>query len=266
MVRKRKTARAVHANRGIESRYRAALTKLIAEMHGSLSYWITAAYRKAPPRLLELAEMAQDAAPSAAMRKTLDELRRRWTDRFDEMAPKLAELYMRDTFKASEGAFRSALKDAGWAVDFTMTPTMRDALQAVIDANVGLIRSIPEKYLGQVEGAVMRSYSQGRDLGALTKELQTLYPKAAHRAVLIARDQCNKANSVVNRTRQLELNLTRGIWQHSHGGKEPRPSHVAADGSEFDIAKGKLIDGKYIMPGEEIECRCTWRVVLPIPG
>lgn len=266
MARKPKTSRAVHANRGVESRYRAALAKLIAEMHGSLSYWITAAYRKAPPRVLALAEMAQDAAPSAAMRKTLDELRRRWTERFDEYAPKLAELYMRDTFKASEGAFRAALKDAGWAIEFQMTPAMRDALQAKIAENVGLIRSIPEKYLGQVEGVVMRSYSQGRDLGALTKELTALYPEAAHRAVLIARDQCNKANSVVNRTRQLELNITKGIWQHSHGGKEPRQSHLAADGGEFDIATGKLIDGKYIMPGEEINCRCTWRPVLPIPG
>ncbi len=137
--------------------------------------------------------------------------RRRWTDRFDEYAPKLAELYMRDSFKASEGAFRSALKDAGWAVDFTMTPAMRDALSAKITENIGLIKSIPEKYLGRVEGAVMRSYSQGRNLGALTKELAELYPEAANRAVLIARDQCNKANSVANRTRQLELNITKGI-------------------------------------------------------
>jgi hypothetical protein len=52
--------RAVHSNKGIEQAYRRALMQLIAEMHGSVQHWITAGYRKNPPKM-ETA-LAQDAA------------------------------------------------------------------------------------------------------------------------------------------------------------------------------------------------------------
>jgi len=109
----------------------------------------------------------------------------------------------------------------------------------------------------------MRSYSNGRDLQTMVSEIKDLYPAAANRAVLIARDQSNKANAVVNRARQLDLGITRAKWMHSHGGKEPRKDHLAADGKEYDIAKGCLISGEYIQPGQMINCRCTSRPILP---
>ena len=264
MPTKPKTVRAVHANRGIEAKYRKALQRLIAEMHGSVEYWLTAAYRKDPPRMAALVEQAQDASPAQRIRKVLDDLARRWTDRFNDYAPKLAEAYLKGMFKASDSAFRQALKEAGWAVDFKMTPAVRDAFNASLEENVGLIRSIPEKYLQQVEGTVMRSYIAGRDLATMVKELKQLYPAASHRAELIARDQSNKANAVVNRARQMELGITEAIWQHSHAGNLPRPDHVAANGKRYKIAEGCLISGEHIQPGEEINCRCTSRAVLPI--
>ena len=273
-----KTSRAVHANRGIEAAYRKVLARMIAEMAGSVEYWITAGYRKHEPVIAELAQdkkpgeharalqsYASYLGPSARMRPILDGLAARWIAKFDEAAPKIAEAYLRGMFKHSDSAFRLALKDAGWSVEFTMTKAMRDAFSASLQENVGLIRSIPEKYLQQVEGVVMRSYTVGRDLQTMTRELKQLYPAASGRAELIARDQSNKANAVVNRTRQLELGITEAIWMHSHAGKVPRPSHVKAgdDKRWYKIAQGCLIDGKYIQPGTEINCRCTSRPILP---
>lgn len=257
-----KTVRAVHANRGIEARYRKALEAAIAEMVSSVEYWLRAAYRRNLPRVAFL--VAEDAAtPSQKTKRELADLAKRWRDRFDEWAPKIAEAYLQGAYKASDSAFRNSLAEAGWAVEFKMTPAMRDALEAQIAENISLIRSIPEQYLTQVEGVVMRSYSAGRDLETMVKDLRKLYPAASHRAVLIARDQSNKANAIVNRTRQLELGITEAIWQHSHAGKNPRPDHVAADGKRYDINKGCLIGGEYVHPGQEINCRCTSRAVLP---
>lgn len=252
-----KTVRPIHANRSIERRYKLKLRQLIDEMAASVEYWLRAEYRKAPPR------MAQDATPSQQIAKTMRELAERWIAKFDDYAPRIAEAYLTSMFKASDSAFRMALKDAGWAVEFKMTPTVRDAFQASLAENVGLIKSIPEQYLTQVEGAVMRSYSAGRDLEMMVKDLRELYPKAAHRAELIARDQSNKANATINRARQMELGITEAIWMHSHAGKTPRPSHVAANGKRYKIAEGCYIDGEYILPGQEINCRCTSRAVLP---
>jgi len=158
---------------------------------------------------------------------------------------------------------QQSLKAAGWAVEFTMTPVVRDAFTASLAENVGLIKSIPIQYHQQVEGIVMRSYSAGRDLHTMVKDLQTLYPKVQNRAVLIARDQSNKANAVVNRARQLQLGIVEAIWMHSHAGKEPRPDHVAANGKKYKIAEGCLISGEFIQPGSLINCRCTCRPVLP---
>lgn len=257
------TAAAVHVNRGIELDYRRKLSAMIEEMHSSIDYWTAAAYRKDPPRMLIVVEIAEDASPSAIMTRVLGDLAKKWINRFDEAAPKIADAYLQGMFKSSDSAMRAALKKAGWTVQFKMTPAMRDALNASLQENIGLIKSIPRDYLQQVEGIVMRSYTAGRDLKTMTDDLKKLYPKAQDRAELIARDQSNKANAVVTRTRQMQLGITEAFWMHSHAGKNPRPDHVAANGTRYTIAKGCKISGRYIQPGEEINCRCTSRPILP---
>jgi len=273
-----KTSRAVHANRGIEAAYRKRLQSLIAEMNNSFVYWLSAAYKKYPPALTKI--IAEDAKPGeyakarqewasvrspyAKINKVMKTLKQRWIDKFNEQAPKIAESYVRDMYKSSDSAFMQALKASGWTVNFKLTPSIKDSFTASLSENVGLIKSIPEQYLTQVEGIVSRSYTAGRDLGTMTKELKELYPKIGKRAAIIARDQSNKANAVVNRTRQLELGITEAIWMHSYGGKEPRPDHVAANGKTYKIEQGCYISGEYIQPGEKINCRCVSRPILPI--
>lgn len=278
MAKTPKVARAVHSNRGIEAAYRKRLKALISEMDNSFTYWLSAAYKKNPPSLSKI--IAEDAKPGkyaakmqdwasvrspyAKINKVIAVLTKRWTDRFNDEAPKIAQAYLKDLYKASDSAFMQSLKSAGWTINFKLTPAIRDSFTASLAENVGLIKSIPEQYLTQVEGIVARSYTAGRDLEAMTKDLQALYPKIGKRAELIARDQSNKANAVVNRARQLELGITEAIWMHSYGGKEPRPDHLAANGKVYKIAQGCLISGEYIQPGEMINCRCVSRPVLPI--
>ena len=256
----KKTVRAIHSNRGIEAAYRRELKAMIDEMTDSTDYWISAAYKKEPPRM---AGLVGDASPSDKMKKTIAGLAKRWIKKFNDAAPKIAAKYIYRTYKYSDSAFMAALKASGFAVEFKMTPAMNDALNAEIAENVGLITNIPEKYYSQIEGIVMRSFSAGSDLQKMTRDLRALHPKLADRAVLIARDQTNKATAVTARARQLELGFKKAIWMHSHAGKIPRPDHVAADGKEFDIAKGCLISGEYILPGQLINCRCTSRAILP---
>lgn len=261
--KKDKTARAVHANRGIEAKYRKTLNLLIEEMADSVEFWLSAAYKKAPPRMAKLISVAQDASPSAKIRYILDNLAIRWIKKFDILAPKIAERFCSSMFSSTDASFKKSLKDAGWAVDFDMTPAMKDALNASIEGNVGLIKSIPDYYFTSVEEIVMRSYSTGRDLETMTKDLKKLYPAASHRAELIARDQSNKANSVVIQARRMEIGITEAVWMHSHAGKTPRQDHLSANGKRFKVSEGCLISGEYIQPGWMINCRCTSRSVLP---
>lgn len=247
----------VRPNVGLQIAYRKKLDALIDEMQNSLVYWLKASYRANEP------EMAQDASPAMALRGAMRKLSRRWQKRFDEAAPELASYFATHATKRADGALESILKRSGFSVEFKLTAEANDVMQATVGENVGLIKSIASEHLTQVEGMVMRSVAAGRDLGALSKELEERYGVTKRRAALIARDQNNKATATITRVRQESLGIKQAKWLHSHGGKHPRPSHKAADGKLYDIDKGMLIDGEYIRPGEKINCRCVSRSVIP---
>jgi len=247
----------VHPNVGIEMQYRRKLEKLISEMHNSLVYWLTAAYRANTP------EMAQDETPAISLREVFGALAKRWQRRFDDAAPELAEYFSVKAAKRADGALANILKRAGFSVAFKMTPEATDIMQATIGEQVGLIKSIASQHLSEIEGLVMRSVSTGRDLKYLTDELQKRFSVTRKRAAFIARDQNNKATASITRARQKGLGITEAVWMHSHAGKHPRPSHVAANGKRYDIDKGMYLDGVWTWPGVEINCRCLSRSVVP---
>ncbi len=252
---------AVHPNAGTRALYRKRLERLIAEMNRSVKHWVRTVFDLNKPVMVEIAADTAAADLAAAMR----DLSALWLRRFDRGAEELAAWFATDASQRSDYALRQILRKAGFSVRFQITPAMRDILEATVQANVALIKSIPREYLTQVEGMVMRSVQTGRDIGGLTKQIQQQFGVTKRRAALIAKDQNNKATSAMQKARQLELNLYRGVWIHSGGGKEPRPKHVAVDGQEFDIRKGMKVGdkGQWVMPGEEINCRCVWRAVVP---
>ena len=256
---KPKVARAVWPNAGTRMRYQKRMIALISEMANSVEYWLESQRKAAPPIL------ATDALPSAEMQEEVRRLFEQWRKRFDTEAPKMAGAFVKGQFSATNSAMRQALRDAGWSIQFTLTPAMRDAFEASLAENVGLIKSIPVRYLQEVEGIVMRNYAAGRDLKSMAAEIRARYKVAADRAVLIARDQSNKANAVVQEARQTELGIVEGQWLHSHAGKTPRPTHVAMNGKRYLISKGMWDSAakKWVRPGELIGCRCVGRSVLP---
>jgi SPP1 gp7 family putative phage head morphogenesis protein len=244
---------AVRPNAGIEAWYRRVLDNHIHKMQRSVAYWIISQY--------DAASLGLDALPASQLQRELGRLTSQWETAFTRLARWLPKKFAERVQKYSDNALDSRLPQ-GIRVRFTMSQAMRDAYQAVINEQVGLIKSIPRRHIDEIQGLVMRSVSRGRDLHFLTRQLTKRYGVTKRRAELIARDQNNKATSVMQAARQRELGITSGVWQHSHAGKHPRISHIHADGKEFELAKGMFIDGEWIMPGELINCRCTWRPVI----
>lgn len=272
--------RAIRPNRGTEALYKRRLMGLIAEMQESVLFWVKAAYRANPP------VMAQDDLPSTELKRAIRKLARRWQKRFDEAAPKLADYFTQAAGKRSTAQMMKILRDGGFTVDFTMTRSMRDAMNAAVTEQVGLIKSIPQKYFTDLEGMVMRNVQKGTNLQEMVAEIgpkvdlkrirmgrkpgetdKSLYARTQRRAVFIARDQSNKASAVITRVRQTEAGITEAVWVHSGGGREPRPTHVAASkrGQRYDIRKGWWDPAveKFILPGELPNCRCVSRPVIP---
>lgn len=228
-------------------------------MHKSVTYWLVADYRNTPPA------MAQDASLASMMRASMRKLARRWVRDFDELAAKLSTRFTDRTEKYTDAQMRSELKRVGFSVEFRQTDDMRDALTSVLAENVSLIKSIPQRYLTDVEGSVMRSVQAGRDLKGMQDDLLGKYDISKRRAAFIARDQNNKATAVLTKARRLSLGITQAEWVHSGGGIHPRESHVKAgkEKRRYDVAKGCEIDGDFIMPGELPNCRCTSRAIIP---
>lgn len=238
--------RAIHPNAGIEAWYRRKMDAEIKAMQDSITYWLTANYRKTG--------LAQDDSPAVVMREAMKKLTKHWHKVFDNLATGMAKRLAEKVMGHSDRMLDADLKGAGFAVPFKMTKPMNDAFQATVGENVNLIKSIASEHLSDVEGIVMRSVARGRDLGAMAKDLQHRFGVTKRRAALIARDQNNKATSVMQAARQKDIGITEGIWKHSHAGKQPRPSHLKADGKKFDLSKGMYLDGEWVMPGQAINC------------
>lgn len=246
-------------NLGIEAAYYGELLSMLDAMRKSVDYWLNAAYRANPPA------MAQDATPATALRAAMAKLGRRWVKEWDALSKTLSDKFADKTAGYTDAMMRADLRRVGFSIPFKQTEDMRDALSSVIGENVALIKSIPAKYLADVEGDVMRSVQSGRDLKSLQTDLLSRYELTKKRAAFIARDQNNKATAVMTKARRLSLGITQAEWVHSGGGVHPRQSHVKAgrEHKRYDIAKGCEIDGEYIMPGELPNCRCTSRAIIP---
>lgn len=255
---KDRVLRPIRPNAGIHDWYRDELDDAISEMQQSIMFWVKARYRSAG-----LPETAMDATPASELQRELHKLTKRWQVSFDKLAGWLGAELARKVLNNSDAALTGGLKEKGLKVKFTMSPEMENAYKAVQNEQVQLIKSIASEHLSDVEGLVMRSVARGRDLGTLSKSLQKRYSLTRKRAALIARDQNNKATSTIQAARQTQLGITEGIWKHSHAGRHPRPSHVKANGSKFPLDKGMFLDGEWLMPGEAINCRCTWSPVIP---
>lgn len=242
---------AVRPNAGLRADYHKRLDRAVDDMHRSVMYWLRAAYRANPP------EIAQDASPARILRAAMRKLGRRWLRRFDELGPEIAAYFATAASERVDGALADMLRKKGFTVRFKTTAAQNDAYQAVIGQQVGLIKSVAQKYLSDIEGDVMRSVMAGRDLATLSKTLEKTYGVTKRRAALIARSQNNMATATLTRVRQNELGIKKAKWLHSAGGRVPRPEHVAFSGKLYDVDKGAFLEGKWTWPGMEINCRCV---------
>lgn len=258
----RRKPRPIHPNVGLEVAYRKKLERLIGEMNRSMAYWIRANYNKHPPLAIAMDDRPQ--TPADYLQRAIEQLAKRWLKNFEEGSWKLAMWFAKAAHKRSDAVLKKILRDAGFSVKWQMTKPMQDVVNATIQQNVELIKSIPQQYLKNVQGDVMRSIQAGRDMGSLAKALQKNYGVTKRRAATIARSQNNLATGQMNRVRYMEAGL-KAKWRHSGAGKHPRPTHVKNNGKLYDPAKGWYDPAvkKWIQPGELINCRCVSIPVIP---
>lgn len=233
-----------------------SLKGLISEMVKSADYWAKAQYN---------AHQSSERGMNDIADRLID-LRERWVATFSDAAVTIAPKFVNAVDSTATKSLKRSIDEKDLPkVKFTMTPEMKQAVDGIVAENVNLIKSIPEKYFTQVQTITLQSITRGRDLQYMTEELQKQFGVTRRRAERIAIDQNNKATAELAKVRQQSLGITKGIWIHSGGGSHPRPKHVKANGQEFDLDKGLPVgdNGEYVLPGQEINCGCSWKPVLP---
>jgi uncharacterized protein with gpF-like domain len=246
-------------NVGISNRYKKAILKLLSKISTDINQTLVKEFRKQAER--EKANMAMDGI-SDWVAHVVDYLSSKWLDKLDKLAPEIAASFINKTITNYESQLKAHMRKAGFTVRFQITPYQRDTLQAELQENIRLIKSIGSQYLDRVQGQVWQCVTNGYDLSTLAKDLKKSYGISSRRAEFIARNQGSRAHAVIEEAKRRELGITKAIWMHSHRSKVPRPSHLEADGKVFDVSKGMYLDGKWVQPGKEIGCNCCSKSII----
>ena len=249
----------VRASAAVKQKYFKRLMSIIDEMNNSVNWWLGARYKEHEKEII-----ASDSAASD-IEKELKDLMKRWSKRFDEAAKDIAKDFVKSAVNHSTNNLKALLKKAGWTTNLKLSQHAQDKLKAMMIENINLIKSIEKEYFTQLTTITMESITRGRDLAYLKDEIKKRYGVAERRAALIARDQNNKATSIITHTEYEELGITEAIWKHNPGSKEPRHEHLMANNKVYDISKGMYFESadRYVFPGEEINCGCTSEPIIP---
>lgn len=251
---------AVHANLGIISAYRRWLLGLIDSLSKETTAEIEKAWGDVPEK-----QIAEDSDRMSWLQLALFRLRGKWIRSFENGVHTHVPAMLGQVQRSVDGPLRLGLKGKGLAIPFRPTTAQTEALRATVRQNVAAIKSIPESALQRVEQTVWNGVMKGLSTGHIVKALREDHQIERRHAERIATEQVRRATGQLNVTRCLEVGITEGIWLHSHGGKHPRPEHVAANGKLFDLRQGMYLEGKWVWPGSEYGCNCSFKPVIRPP-
>lgn len=233
---------------GIAADYRDAIVAgPLADAHALVLELIVPALPRLAAGASRIAHDAEDD-----LGKLVDDVRDRhsekWTRARFGSIPRPAAEHVADFQKRQlNAALRAAV-----AVDVIgAEPWLAPAVAEFTAENVALIKTIPSVYFDNLEKSLASQIADGVRWEEMSEGIENTYGVAKSRAELIARDQAGKFYGDLNRVRQVELGITRGVWQTVNDNRV-REEHVERDGVSFDWSEG--IDGE--TPGEPVLCRC----------
>lgn len=142
-----------------------------------------------------------------------------------------------------------------------------EKLQQFINAKTLETASYYEKFITErtknLGATTLRLASAGKSVEDMTNTLNEYAQAGDNRARLIARNEIKTFNAQLTKKRATVLGVKKAIWLSSLD-ERTRECHEARHGEEFDLSQGcySSCDGMYLQPSEEINCRCTYEMVV----
>lgn len=243
--------------------YKNELKKLVAKMTSEVKHEVVKLFKRFPSK----PEITFDDSIGSQARILMNKLMDKFESLFALESKTLADEMMSQTLTTSTNNLKNSLKQLtnGLSIKTDVVPAeLRDVIAADIADNVALIKSIPQQYLKDVNGAVMRSISSGAGMYDLLPQIEKYDNITKRRAEIIALDQTRKAYTSVNKAKLEHQGITKFEWVHSGGGQTPRESHIKIDGQIFSFANVEneqaalgVPKNDRGLPGYPVNCRCT---------
>jgi len=262
-------------NAAIQGRYVAALERLVKQMTSETKRQLVKLFKgEISDEYFKNQEKisAMDASLASQARILLNALSRTFEGLFDLKASSLAKTMVEGTTKTSATTVQESLKQltGGLTLKTSVVSSGQEEVStALIEENVSLIKSIPQQYLKDVTGSVMRSITTGQGIADLIPAIQKYDGQTYRRAKNIALDQTRKAYNSINRQKLLNNGIKQFEWVHSGGGLHPRESHIKIEGKLFSFENVReeqaalgVPQSDRGLPGEPINCKCTMRAVI----
>lgn len=149
--------------------------------------------------------------------------------------------------------------------DYYLGEFYRQQIQSWVEENVGLIKSLPQETLTEMQNIVSQGFKTGKSVTSIVGDIRTTYGIKKSSARLLARDQLGKLNSQLTRQQQTDAGVSEYVWSTSKDSRV-RDSHRSLDGQTFKWSDPPVVTppGKPVRrchPGEDYQCRC---VALPV--
>lgn len=213
---------------------------------------------------------AMDASLASQARILSNAMRDKFAKLFSSIAQPTAERMTTRAKKDSGLKLGQSLREMSGMLTLktnVFNDQLRDVLTASVAESVSLIKRIPEKYLDDVQGAVMRSIQSGNGLADLKPQLEKYGVQVKNWAKNVSLDQTRKAYNSINATRMQALGVKKFEWVHSGGSNHPREYHRdVLDGKIFSFDDLPYLDGpkkgERGIPGQAPYCRCTMRPIF----
>jgi SPP1 gp7 family putative phage head morphogenesis protein len=259
-LRKRiRVLRGVKPSRKVELWYKAELLKIVTALRRATEAELLPTLRQVVPMLNKSADgIARDAAiPRRPIEFSLTKLAQKFGG-IEETATRLAtaaaQRSLAETDKRLAAVIGESMK-VDISVALTESGPIRASVTKAVQANIDLIKTIPDQYFEKLGTTVWDNLVDGVRFEDLADKIQHVADVTESRAKLIARDQTSKMNGAFNEARQTSVGIDKYIWSTS-GDERVREEHAANDGKIFDWNDPPATGH----PGEDIQCRC---VALP---
>lgn len=248
---------AIQPNAAVEYRYHHSIDVLLRSMIADVQTEVAAWH--ANPKTETF--FAQDRGVADDVRIRFKSLWSKWQKLFEEKVDGLVDPFISQSNKANSASVHASLKKLSGGLSLGTRKLDYDStqvLKAAAAENVALIKSIPQQYLGRIEGAVYRSitHPDGRDY--LIKEIKRTNQVTMRRATMIASDQTRKVNMALTQGRMQKVGVRKFEWVHV-ASSHPRSLHVALDGKICTWDKPPVIQRNPEIrgyPAQLPNCKC----------